>query len=298
LILLAVAGFALGTAEGVAAPLETALPSDASFTPIGSVARSPYGWLHFCGAQPAECKTAQLKPTHVQLTAQSWAELNQINAIVNRQVEPISDEDHYRIHEQDIFNWWTYPDDGKGNCNDYVLMKRKLLVEAGWPKAALLMTVVIDHEGGGHLILTVQTDRGDLILDNMRDEIVSWDQTGYRFLKRQSALNFNDWVSIEAQGDPRTATAGHPRWLLASVQLPAQVDKRVAAASEPSDAARSDHEKTLDPACVRGPRSRHLRHLGKLAPRDARLAANGHLHRRDEHRHRANPALAMAVTST
>ena len=50
-------------------------------------------------------------------------------------------------------------------------------------------------------------DRGDLILDNMREEIVSWDRTGYRFVKRQSALNPNDWVSIQIQGDPKTAVA-------------------------------------------------------------------------------------------
>jgi predicted transglutaminase-like cysteine proteinase len=90
-------------------------------------------------------------------------------------------------------------------------MKRKLLVEAGWPKAALLMTVVIDHHGDGHLILMVRTDRGDLILDNMRDDIVTWDRTGYRFVKRQSASNPNDWIAIEAQRDPRVATVGNPR---------------------------------------------------------------------------------------
>jgi len=150
-------------------------------------------------------------PELVQLTSQTWAELNQINTIVNGEIEPISDEDHYRIYEQNILNWWTYPDDGKGNCNDYVLMKRKLLIEAGWPKSALLATVVVDHHGDGHLILMVRTDRGDLILDNMRQEILQWDRTGYRFVKRQSAFDPNDWVSIELQGDLRTAAVDNPR---------------------------------------------------------------------------------------
>ncbi|WP_164255819.1 transglutaminase-like cysteine peptidase, partial [Stenotrophomonas maltophilia] len=85
-----------------------------------------------------------------------------------------------------IRNWWTYPDDGKGNCNDYVLLKRKLLIEAGWPKSALSMTVVRTAEGEGHLVLMVQTDRGDLILDNMREGILVWNRTGYEFIKRQA----------------------------------------------------------------------------------------------------------------
>jgi predicted transglutaminase-like cysteine proteinase len=137
------------------------------------------------------------------LTPQSWTELNAINTIVNREIEPIGDEDHYHIYEQDILNWWTYPDDGKGNCNDYVLMKRKLLIESGWPRSALLMTVVVDHHGDGHLILMARTDRGDLILDNMREEIVPWDRTGYRFVKRQSAFNHNDWVAIQPPAEAR-----------------------------------------------------------------------------------------------
>jgi predicted transglutaminase-like cysteine proteinase len=214
LIISGIAAFAIGAAaSSLAAPPNAAalkLP-DASYAPLGDAKPAPHGWLHFCAAQPAECGPAPLLPKMVQLNSQSWAELKQINTIVNREIEPIGDEDHYGIYEQGILNWWTYPDDGKGNCNDYVLMKRKLLIEAGWPKAALLMTVVIDHHGDGHLILTVRTDGGDLILDNMREDIVAWDRTGYRFVKRQSAINHNDWVSIQVLGDSRTAAAGNPR---------------------------------------------------------------------------------------
>jgi predicted transglutaminase-like cysteine proteinase len=214
LILSGIAAFMVGAAVSfAAAPDDTGLKvRETAFAPVGVVKPAPYGWRHFCAAQPAECDDAPLVPRLVALTSQSWSELNQINTMVNRDVAPISDEEHYRIYEQDILNWWTYPDDGMGNCNDYVLMKRKLLIEAGWPRASLLMTVVVDHHGDGHLILMARTDRGDLILDNMREDIVNWDQTGYRFVKRQSAFNPNDWVAIELAGDPRTAAAGIPRW--------------------------------------------------------------------------------------
>jgi predicted transglutaminase-like cysteine proteinase len=213
LIISGIAAFAIGAAVSLAAPPNAAAlkSQDASFVPIGETKPTPYGWLHFCAAQSAECEPAPRLPELVRLTSQAWAELNKINTIVNGQIEPIGDEDHYGIYEQDILNWWTYPDDGKGNCNDYVLMKRKLLIEAGWPKAALLMTVVVDHHGDGHLILMVRTHRGDLILDNMRQEILPWDRTGYRFVKRQSAFDPNAWVSIQADSDLRLAAAGDPR---------------------------------------------------------------------------------------
>jgi predicted transglutaminase-like cysteine proteinase len=213
LIGLGVAAFTVGSAvtlavTSAAPPTAAAMRfQDASFAPTGDAKPAPYGWVHFCGAQPSECEPEQPLPVLVRLTSQSWTELSQINTIANREIDPVGDEDHYRIYEQDILNWWTYPDDGRGNCNDYVILKRKLLIEAGWPKAALLMTVVVDQHGDGHLILMVRTDRGDLILDNMREEIVLWDRTGYRFVKRQSALDPNDWVSIQVQGDPRTAVA-------------------------------------------------------------------------------------------
>ncbi len=49
-------------------------------------------------------------------------------------------------------------EDGYGDCEDYALLKRKMLMQAGWPREALLMTVVRDKKGEGHAVLTVKTD--------------------------------------------------------------------------------------------------------------------------------------------
>jgi predicted transglutaminase-like cysteine proteinase len=97
---------------------------------------------------------------------------------------------------------WNYPDDGYGDCEDYVLLKRRMLMQAGWPREALLITVVRDKKGEGHAVLTVKTDRGEFILDNQEEEVLLWYETGYRFVKRQSQSNPNVWVSL---GDPRPA---------------------------------------------------------------------------------------------
>ena len=89
-----------------------------------------------------------------------------------------------------------------------MLLKRKMLIQAGWPREALLITVVRDKRGDGHAILTVKTDRGEYILDNQNDQILLWSETGYRFVKRQSQTDPNVWVSLgEPRGTPATAAS-------------------------------------------------------------------------------------------
>ena len=85
-----------------------------------------------------------------------------------------------------------------------MLLKRRMLMQAGWPREALLITVVRDKKGDGHAVLTVKTDKGDFVLDNQEEEILLWSETGYRFVKRQSQSNPNVWVSL---GDPRPAVS-------------------------------------------------------------------------------------------
>ena len=82
---------------------------------------------------------------------------------------------------------WDYPDDGYGDCEDIQLLKRKLLIEAGLPRRALRMTVVLDAVGAGHAGLMVCTDRGDFCLDNQRRAVLAWSDTGYAFIKREGA---------------------------------------------------------------------------------------------------------------
>jgi predicted transglutaminase-like cysteine proteinase len=69
---------------------------------------------------------------------------------------------------------------------DYALLKRRLLMQAGWPRQALLMTIVHEKDGNGHAVLTVVTDRGEFILDNLTDDTLLWSKTPYRYYKRQS----------------------------------------------------------------------------------------------------------------
>ena len=142
---------------------------------------APMGWTKYCADQPGECDVPALPPQNVKMTAAMQSELSRFNQHINEEISPVSDMDHWGVLEK-----WSQPTDRKGDCEDYALLKRKLLIEAGWPRQALLVTVVLDTKGGGHTVLTVITDRGEFILDNLKDEIRRPDRTGYRFLKRQS----------------------------------------------------------------------------------------------------------------
>ncbi len=137
------------------------------------------------------------------LTSKAWSDLVRINQWVNDQIKPVTDLEHWGVVER-----WDYPNDGYGDCEDYVLLKRQMLTKAGWPRSALLITVVRDQKGDGHAVLTVKTDKGEFILDNQNEKIVLWSEAGYRFVKRQSQSNPNTWVAL---GDPPAAITATAR---------------------------------------------------------------------------------------
>jgi predicted transglutaminase-like cysteine proteinase len=167
------------------------------FIGLGASARAPIGWVEFCGEHPRDCDSRILEARDVVLTTKAWKDLLRINKQVNDQIKPMTDLDHWGVVER-----WSYPDDGYGDCEDYVLLKRKMLMQAGWPRQALLITVVRDLKGEGHAVLTVKTDKGEFILDNQEDAVLLWSETGYRFVKRQSQTDQNQWVAL---GDSRPA---------------------------------------------------------------------------------------------
>jgi predicted transglutaminase-like cysteine proteinase len=196
---------ARGAAAGLLALATLALPATGNaderplFITLGDAVKAPIGWVEFCMEYDPECKTKPSAPRDVVLTAQAWKDLERVNLYVNTHVKPMTDLEHWGVVER-----WNYPDDGYGDCEDYVLQKRRLLLQAGWPREALLITVVRDKRGDGHAVLTVKSDKGEYILDNQSDQILLWSDTGYRFVKRQSQSDPNAWIAL---GEPRPAPA-------------------------------------------------------------------------------------------
>jgi predicted transglutaminase-like cysteine proteinase len=180
-------------------PVAQAASERVIFIALGSASRAPIGWSEFCAQNRSECDVRPMEARDVVLTPTAWRDLVRVNNWVNGKIKPLTDVEHWGVVER-----WGYPDDGYGDCEDYVLLKRRMLIQAGWPRQALLITVVRDGRGDGHAVLTVKTDKGEFILDNQNEEVLLWSETSYRFVKRQSQTDPNVWVAL---GDHRPAVS-------------------------------------------------------------------------------------------
>ena len=150
----------------------------------------PVGFVKFCAGGQAECQIRSPAQTKLTLTQGKWETLLAVNNSTNADIKPESDQTLYGVVEN-----WTYPSTA-GDCEDYVLLKKRLLQNMGFPADDLLITVLLDEKGEGHAVLTVVTDKGDFILDNRHNDVLRWDHTPYTFLKRQSQLDSKQWVSL------------------------------------------------------------------------------------------------------
>jgi predicted transglutaminase-like cysteine proteinase len=165
--------------------------------PIGPSTSIPAGWVDFCARYRGDCEGPRWVVADITLDSGMRARIERVNKWVNKTIEPVSDAERWGVADR-----WDYPDNGTGDCEDFVLLKRRLLVADAVPPGALLLTVVKDARNEGHAVLTVRTDKGDFILDNLNDEMKPWDQTGYRFVKRQSQSDPNRWVQL---GEPTSS---------------------------------------------------------------------------------------------
>jgi predicted transglutaminase-like cysteine proteinase len=156
----------------------------------------PIGHYEFCKQYQDQCEANPGSDAPLALTQANWKALLKINYKVNSAIEPETDMQVYGVEEK-----WAYPTTA-GDCEDYALLKRKLLMQIGFSPSDLLITVVLQPNGDGHAVLTVRTDHGDFILDNMRNKVLLWSDTEYTYLKRQSNENSGEWVKIEDDHSP------------------------------------------------------------------------------------------------
>ncbi len=150
----------------------------------------PIGYVTFCQEHQGDCRPGPRFADRIQLTPAKFRQIEEVNTAVNTAIAPVTDLELYGKAEV-----WTYPTT-KGDCEDYVLLKRRILIERGFPESTLLITVVRDENNEGHAVLTVRTDAGDFVLDNKRRDIVRWADMPYTFIKRQSEKNPLVWISL------------------------------------------------------------------------------------------------------
>ena len=158
----------------------------------GAIAPPPPGFVGFCMRNPALC--APNKDTReVVLNDATRAELIAVNDRINHAITYMSDSEQYGI-----VNVWTLSAvGGYGNCKDYALAKRQALIADGLPEGALRIAIVRTPWNELHAVLTVDTDRGDFVLDSIAPEIEPWSATQYTWLSRQSTDSPLKWVSLD-----------------------------------------------------------------------------------------------------
>jgi len=159
-------------------------------------ARPLLAWIDFCRRHPSECTVDTSEPAVVALTPRTWQTIVSTNRKVNATIKPMTDLEHWSVADR-----WDFPDEGFGDCEDYQLLKRRLLAERGLPRRAMRMTVVRDDQGEGHAVLMIRTDHGDFVLDNKTSNVLSWNQTGYAYVKRESQ-SMVGWVSLGGATSP------------------------------------------------------------------------------------------------
>jgi predicted transglutaminase-like cysteine proteinase len=157
---------------------------------VGDVTSQPIGHYDFCQRYRNECgPTRDLMPA--SMTSETWAMVKEVNLSVNKTITPATDKEVYGVEE-----YWAYPTTA-GDCEDFALLKRRILIQRGISPSNLLMTVVRKPDGEGHAVLTLRTAQGDYVLDNLDDDVKLWHQTPYSFIKRQASYNAGRWVTIE-----------------------------------------------------------------------------------------------------
>ncbi|MBN9039479.1 MAG: transglutaminase-like cysteine peptidase, partial [Rhizobiales bacterium] len=127
----------------------------------------PVGYYDYCRRYSERCARGP-EGAMIRLTEPRWKEIVSVNAETNSAIAPLTDMEIFGVEER-----WEYPTT-VGDCEDYALLKRKRLNEMGYPLGALLLTVARDAKGGGHAVLTVVTDLGDFILDNLEQKVLLW----------------------------------------------------------------------------------------------------------------------------
>lgn len=163
----------------------------------------PKAYRAMCARDPALCAfdrdAARQDGTSpaAAMTKRHWDQLQEINMRINQRLVPRDDIDVYGTSD-----FWTA---GRfvGDCEDYMIAKKKALIAAGWSADQLLYAVVVGRQTPYHAVLVVRTDRGDFVLDNLTDRVLPWDVSGYQFVIRQSAADPSRWVRVVAPPRPR-----------------------------------------------------------------------------------------------
>ena len=183
---------AIGMGRSIAAPpIGSDIPASeqSSIIELGPTL-SPFQHVRFCQRYPSDCRPGSQVNALVELDGKTAGLLYRINRKINAAIIPT---------RKDVLRgaaWAIAPN--SGDCNDYAVTKRHELLQHKFPVSAVRLSEVKTSDGEGHLVLVVATTKGELVLDNLTDEIRPWRQTDYRWLKIQSKSDPQYWVEMSS----------------------------------------------------------------------------------------------------
>lgn len=123
----------------------------------------------------------------------NMTDLVEVNHQVNHDVTYTPDIIQYG----EIDYWEDAGITGKGDCEDYVLAKRRWLRDRGWPKESLNMAICLDLTGAGHAVLLAELDGEYWVLDNQSEDVLPFGRVHYDWLERTVGGSFRQWVSMK-----------------------------------------------------------------------------------------------------
>lgn len=147
---------------------------------------APFAFVKFCRANPADCSRSS-GPAIAELTNGREYQLRQVNRQVNRSIKPVNEIGSRDVWEANV---------KQGDCEDFALTKRRMLISLGWSPRALRIAVTRTASGEGHAVLVVKTSKGDLVLDNRTSAIKGFKRTDLSWVKIQSGDNPRMWHAL------------------------------------------------------------------------------------------------------
>lgn len=180
------------------AKAENKQKTDVNFMPIGKHVVPPLAFLQYCLRNYDECTNKVASEGRVAMSERLKRDMEEVQEFVNAAIQPRSDIENIGIEDS-----WGYPSNQYGDCEDYSILKKRLLVARGWSKNALLLTTAITEKGEAHVVLIVATSEGDYVLDNRMEAVKARESMPYRWLARQNQVNPLTWHAAA----PQTAIA-------------------------------------------------------------------------------------------
>ena len=154
-------------------------PSRILDLPVMEIRDNFLPYKEFCLRNVGECDLSG--QSLLELRPAVWHFLLETNSSVNSEISLRSDRDEYQREE-----FWTYPSNGFGDCEDIALEKRRRLVKIGLPRGPLRLAIVHHKRNlAAHAVLTVETCQGTFVMDSTHDQILLWYTTPYNFETRE-----------------------------------------------------------------------------------------------------------------